>query len=180
MEAAERQRLIEQYAAGPERLREALATAPEEARTWRPAPGEWSVHEIVCHCADTEALVATRIRMLVVEREPLIVGIDQDAWTASLGYHDLPLAPALAAVAATRGHTAVELRHLPDEAWEREGRHTESGRYRAADWLRIYAPHLDDHARQIEQNVAAWRERGASGPASVQGESRSSTGADGG
>jgi len=180
MDATERQRLVEQYAAGPERLREALATAPDEARTWRPAPGAWSVHEIVCHCADTEALAATRIRMLVVEREPLIVGIDQDAWTASLGYHDLPLAPALAAVAATRAHTVVELRHLPDEAWAREGRHTESGRYRATDWLRIYAPHLHDHAHQIEQNVAAWHDRGGSGPPSDRAGRQSATGADGG
>lgn len=179
MDEAERQRLIEQYAAGPERLREALATVPEEALTWRPAPGEWSVHEIVCHCADTEALVATRIRMLVVEREPLIVGIDQDAWTASLGYHDLPLAPALAAVEATRAHTAAELRRLPDEAWAREGRHTERGRYRATDWLRIYASHLHDHARPIEQNVAAWHDQGGGSPPSDRAGSQASIGADG-
>jgi len=51
---AERQTLIEQYAAGPARLRAALATVPAEAVKWRPAPKEWSVHEIVCHCADSE------------------------------------------------------------------------------------------------------------------------------
>ena len=45
----------------------------------------------------------------------------------------------------------------PDEAWAREGRHTESGRYRAEDWLRIYADHLEGHARQIENNVALWQ-----------------------
>jgi hypothetical protein len=52
-----------------------------------------------------------------------------------------------------------ELRRLPDEAWAREGRHTETGRYAATDWLRIYAPHLHDHARQIDDNVAAWTAR---------------------
>lgn len=179
MDGAERQRLIEQYAEGPERLHAALAAAPAEALTWRPAPGEWSIHEIVCHCADAEALIASRIRMLVVEREPLLVAIDQDAWTASLGYHDLPLAPALAAVQATRAHTAAELRRLPDGAWSREGRHTESGRYRATDWLRIYAPHLHDHARQIEANVAAWSGGAGSGPARERAGSHPSTGADG-
>ena len=156
MDVTERQRLIEQYADGPARLKAALATVPSDALTWRPTPTDWSAHEIVCHCADAEALVATRIRMLVVEREPLIVGIDQDAWTRTLDYHNLPLEPALAAVEATRAHTSEELRRLPDEAWTREGHHTESGRYTATDWLRIYAPHLHDHARQIEDNVDAW------------------------
>ena len=159
MDATERRHLIDQYAEGPARLRAALAAAPAEALTWRPAPDEWSVHEIVCHCADAEALVATRIRMLVADREPLIVGIDQDAWTATLDYHGLPLETALAAVEATRAHTVAELRRLPDEAWTREGHHTETGRYAATDWLRIYAPHLHDHARQIDDNVAAWTAR---------------------
>jgi hypothetical protein len=46
---------------------------------------------------------------------------------------------------------------LPDEAWTRDGRHTESGHYTAEDWLRIYADHLENHARQIEANVAAFK-----------------------
>src|SRR5260370_10104209 len=51
---AERQTLGEQYAGGPARLRAALATVPAEAVKWRPAPKEWSVHEILCHRADSE------------------------------------------------------------------------------------------------------------------------------
>ena len=31
------------------------------------------------------------------------------------------------------------------------------GRYGAEDWLRIYAAHLEDHAAQIDANVAAWK-----------------------
>jgi hypothetical protein len=40
--------------------------------------------------------------------------------------------------------------------WAKAGRHTESGPYGAEDWLRIYAAHLDGHARQIERNLDAW------------------------
>ena len=68
MTPAERERLIRQYAEGPARLRGALARVPEEARKWRPAPGEWSAHEIVCHCADSETNGAARIRYVVAER----------------------------------------------------------------------------------------------------------------
>ena len=42
-------------------------------------------------------------------------------------------------------------------AWRREGRHTESGRYTAEDWLLVYSEHLEKHDAQIERNLAAWR-----------------------
>src|SRR5436309_1672508 len=61
---AEREALIARYESGPGRLKAALAMVPPEALQWRPAPGEWSAHEIVVHCADSEANAALRIRYL--------------------------------------------------------------------------------------------------------------------
>jgi DinB family protein len=158
MTAAERTALIDQYAAGPARLRAALATVPPEAMQWRPAPGEWSAHEVVVHCADSESNSYCRVRFLLAEPDPVIAGYDQERWARDFDYHALPLAPALATVDAVRGNTVPLLRRLPDAAWDRVGRHTESGRYGMLDWLRIYADHLEGHARQIEGNVAAWRQ----------------------
>jgi hypothetical protein len=63
-------------------------------------------------------------------------------------------------VSAVRAHTVPLLRQLPEAAWERRGRHTESGVYGAGDWLVTYAEHLEIHARQIEANLAAWRGEG--------------------
>ena len=154
---AERAVLIAQYAAGPARLRGELAQVPAEALRWRPAPGEWSAHEVVCHCADSETNSYARIRFLLAEADPLIQGYDEEAWARTLDYHARPLEPALAVVDAVRANTAVLLRALGDEAWARTGRHTESGRYTAEEWLRIYAEHLEGHARQIEANVEHWR-----------------------
>lgn len=152
----ERDRLIQQYADGPARLEAALARVPAAALQWRPAPGEWSAHEVILHCADSETHAASRIRLLVAEPEPLIVGYDQDAWAIIFDYHARPLAPALAAVVAVRANTVPLLWALPDAAWQRAGRHTEVGHYSAEDWLRTYTVHLHDHARQIEDNLAAW------------------------
>ena len=153
----ERESLIERYAAGPARLRGALAQVPAEARQWRPKAGEWSAHEVVVHCADAETNAAARIRYLASETDPLILGYDESRWAVTFDYHRHPLEPALAVVDAVRANTLALLRRLPDDAWQREGRHTESGRYTAEDWLRIYAEHLDIHARQIEANLVAWR-----------------------
>jgi len=156
---SERERLIQRYADGPARLKGALVQVPEEARTWRPAPGEWSAHEIACHCADSETNAAARIRYLLSETEPVILGYDENAWAVTFDYHGHPIEPALAVVEAVRANTVALLRRVPDTAWTREGRHTESGRYTAEDWLRIYAAHLEDHSRQIENTLAAWRVR---------------------
>jgi hypothetical protein len=157
MTPTEREKLIQQYADGPARLRAALATVPEPARRWRPAPGEWSAHEVICHCADSETNAYARIRYLVAETEPVIVGYHQENWARVFDYHSLPLEPALAVVEALRASTAALVRTLPETAWTRKGRHTESGPYTAEDWLRIYADHLEVHARQIESNLAAWQ-----------------------
>ncbi|MBI2204299.1 MAG: DinB family protein [Candidatus Rokubacteria bacterium] len=157
LDRMDREKMIQQYADGPARLRAALATVPPDAMQWRPKPGEWSAHEVICHCADSETNSYARIRFLVAENAPTIVGYDQEHWARVFDYHTLPLEPALATVDAVRGSTAALIRRLPDAAWQRTGTHTESGHYSAEDWLRIYADHLEVHARQIEANVAAWR-----------------------
>jgi hypothetical protein len=154
---ADRKSLIQQYADGPRRLRSALASVPADALEWRPRPSEWSAHEVVVHCADSETQAASRIRVVVSGKDPVIQGYDEAQWARDFDYHAHPLDVALATVDAVRANTAALLRRLPDAAWTRVGRHTESGRYGALDWLRIYADHLENHARQIEANVTAWK-----------------------
>jgi len=154
--AVERENLIKRYEAGPAKLRDAFARVPREAWKWRPAPGRWSVHEILCHCADSETNAAARIRYLVAEEKPVILGYNQDRWARVLDYHSLRIELALAAVDVMRAHTVNVLRGLPEEAWGREGTHTESGRYTTDEWLKTYAEHLEIHARQIERNLEAW------------------------
>jgi hypothetical protein len=157
MSREERDALVEQYARGPERIREALTRVPLEALQWRPGPGKWSAHEVVVHCADSETNAAMRLRYLIAEKEPLIVGYDQEAWARLFDYHAQPLEESLAATSAARERTVPLLRAMTEADWAKEGRHTESGRYTAEDWLRIYAAHLEGHARQIGRNAEAWK-----------------------
>ena len=157
MTPAEREDCIRRYAEGPELLAKALASVPSEALQWRPAPGKWSAHEVIIHCADSETNSHMRIRYLVGETDPTIVGYDQDRWATTMDYHAHPIAPALATVAAVRANTVPLLRRMTAEQWGRRGRHTESGSYGAEDWLKIYAEHLEIHTRQIERIVEMWK-----------------------
>jgi hypothetical protein len=154
--------LIQRYADGPAVLRAALDRVPAAAMKWRPGPDKWSPHEVVVHCADSESNATMRIRYLVAENNPRILGYDQDVWARLFDYHSHPLDLALATIVAVRGNTLPLLRRLPDEAWSRGGTHSESGPYSADDWLQSYGEHLETHARQIDRIVAAWHAKAGS------------------
>ena len=151
MTPAERQQLIARYAAGYDQVARALEDFPADALSARPIPGKWSAREIVQHLADSESISAQRLRTLLVEDHPLIHGYDQEAYAVRLHYNQRDLAPALEAFRAARATTMQLLDAMAAADWEREGWHTESGRYTAETWLAIYAAHAHDHAAQIRR-----------------------------
>ena len=153
----ERGAFLDRFEAGPALLRQAWNEVPPEARRWRPGDGKWSAHEVVVHCADSEAYGHTRIRLLLAEPAPSIVGYDENRWARTFDYHAHDAELAFLAIEAVRANTAALLRRLPDSAFSRVGRHSESGVYTDADWFRIYAEHLEVHSAQIRRNVAAWQ-----------------------
>ncbi len=156
MTPEQREALIVEYEKGAVMLRTAWEDVPEDAEKWRPAPDKWSAHEVVIHCADSETYAATRLRLLVAEAEPLIVGYNQDAWAKIFNYHAQSTDRALRTVDAVRTATLPILRSLTEADWAKEGRHTESGPYNLGDWLKSYGPHLSNHAKQISRNLAAY------------------------
>ena len=159
MSNSERRQLIEQYAAGPARLRAAFDTAPEDALKWKPSDSDWSVHEIIVHCADSEAYAAIRIRMLAAEASPIIIGYDQEHWARAFRYHDRPLDPAWQVIESVRASTTELIASFDDAVWSAIGTHSEEGTYSADDWLATYSSHLHDHADQISNNTERWHGR---------------------
>ena len=159
MTPAERRMLVRQYAAGPAKIKAALAQTPAEALQWRPGPGKWSIHEVIIHCADSETQAHSRLRSLLADADPVIQAYDQDRWAVELDYHRRPLAPALATIEAVRANTVPLLESLTEAQWARTGRHSESGPFSVEKWLTIYARHLDQerHEGQMLRNLEAWR-----------------------
>jgi len=148
MDAGERRQLINKYKDGFRAVTEALKGITERQLDARPAPDKWSPREIVHHLADSEMTSAIRLRRLIAEEHPTIVGYDQEQYARML-YYDRPIEPSLQAIHAARLSTSDILERLTEEQWNREGTHTESGRYAVEDWLRIYAVHAHEHAAQI-------------------------------
>ncbi len=150
MDRERRQELIAQYESGYAVIMEALAGITEAELDAREAPGEWSPREVAHHLADSEMASALRIRMLLAQDQPQIVGYDQEQYARVL-FYDRPIEPSLAAFKASRESTVPILRRMTDAQWQRAGTHSESGRYTVEDWLRIYAHHAYEHAGQIRR-----------------------------
>ncbi|MDT7779631.1 MAG: hypothetical protein QOC99_2143 [Acidobacteriota bacterium] len=147
----ERQALISQYRAGYEDVARSLEGFPDEKLSTHPLPGKWSAREIVQHLADSEMNSAIRLRKLLTEDSPQIQGYDQEDYAARLRYNERDIGPALDALRGARATTSQLLDAMSQEDWTRAGTHSESGRYTAEDWLRIYAAHAHNHASQIDR-----------------------------
>jgi hypothetical protein len=119
-----------------------------------PLDGGWTARQVVHHLADSEARAYVRLRRLVAEDEPEIIGYDEPEYARRL-YYDRPIAASLAVLAAVRESSWELLERLTPAEWERRGTHSESGTYGVGDWLRIYASHPYDHAAQIRQAVGS-------------------------
>lgn len=155
MRSAEREALIEQYAAGYDTVVAALDGITAAEWESREGPEEWCAREIVHHLGDSEMNAASRVRMLVAEQEPLIQGYDEKRWTQILYTRERPLEPSMVAFRAAREATLPLLRLLTDEQWTRVGTHTQFGPMSAEHWLAWYGPHAHDHADQIRRARAA-------------------------
>jgi hypothetical protein len=160
MEQEQRQKLIDQYRAGYAAIAEALMRITPEETDARPGPGRWSVREIVHHLADSEMTAGIRLRRLLAEERPQIVGYDQDEFARRLHY-DRPYEKSLELFKAVRDSTAELIDCLQPADWLREGTHNEVGRYTTETWLQIYAAHAHKHATQIRAARDAVRKQTA-------------------
>lgn len=151
MNKEERKVLINRYAAGFEEVQNALEGFTPEMLTAKPFEGKWSAAEIVQHLADSEMQSALRLRKLLAEEFPVIFGYDQDAYAEKMYYNKRDIAPALDAFRGARATSLQLLERMSETDWQREGWHTESGRYSVEKWLEIYADHAHGHADQIRR-----------------------------
>ena len=144
----ERSQLLDRYRGGYAAVEAALADISDDELD-RPGPdGGWSARQVAHHLADSEATAFVRLRRLIAEDEPTIVGYDEPEYARRLHY-ERPVGSSLAVLAAVRTASLELLESLTPAEWDRGGTHSESGPYSVDDWLRIETNHSHDHAAQI-------------------------------
>jgi uncharacterized damage-inducible protein DinB len=141
--------LIENYLSGPRALRQAVAGLSREQLLARPVPGKWSTLEVVCHLADFDPILADRMKRVIAEERPQLLGADEQRFAAALAYHQRDLDEELTIIERTRAQMARILRTLPDEALKRVGVHNERGPRTLEDLLTGATNHITHHLKFV-------------------------------
>ena len=147
--------LIDSYLDGVQTLREAVAGMSREQLQARPVPGQWSTLEVVCHLADFDPIVADRMKRVIAEDRPALLGADEKRFAAALAYHQREPEEELAVIDKTPRSMARVLRTLPEEALARVGVHNERGPLTLEDLLKGAINHIQHHVRFIHEKRRA-------------------------
>jgi hypothetical protein len=132
----------------PAALLDLVVGMPESALRQSPAPGKWSVVELLAHLAEDELSSSWRYRQMLENPGVMLASFDQEEWARRGEYGAWNPREAIEMFRLLREANLRLLAGLTAAEWQRWGTHTERGRMTVAE----LASHMPDHdARHIEQ-----------------------------
>ena len=147
--------LVEEYLAGPQALRKSVTGMSREQLLARPVAGKWSTLEVVCHLADFDPILADRMKRIIAEDRPTLLGADEKQFSARLAYHERDVEEELAIIENTRRQMGRILRTLPAEAMARVGIHNERGTLTLESMVGLAIRHIPHHLKFIAEKRKA-------------------------
>jgi hypothetical protein len=135
-------------------LRTLVSAAGSQIRI-RPEPTEWSVIECLGHLVDSEIITSARVRWILAEDEPDIVGYDQDRWVDGLRHREDDPDDLITVFVALREANLRLWASRPAVDRERFGIHSERGPESYELINRLQAGHDRFHLAQAERALAA-------------------------
>lgn len=141
--------MIDEYLAGVQTLRKAVAGMTREQLLARPVPGKWSTLEVVCHLSDFEPVFADRMKRVLTHENPVLLAADENLFAAKLGYHERDAEEELTLIEVTRKQMARILRQTSPAALSRVGMHSERGPRTLESLLSGATGHITHHVAFI-------------------------------
>ena len=132
----------------PRRLAQLVETIGPARLEVSPAPGKWSVRDIVSHLADAEIAFSFRLKQTLAEDHHVIQPFDQDLWAKSYPSCDVQLA--LATLSALRAWNLVLIRSVKPGDLSKPVTHPERGTMTFQTIVETMAGHDRNHIKQIE------------------------------
>jgi hypothetical protein len=146
-------------AATPKKLERLIKGVPAAKLRKRPAPGKWSVAEILAHLADSEIVRGWRLRQILGAPGTAIQAYDQDSWAAAGHYETRDPRKSLETFRVVREANLALLKSLTKEQWKHFGMHAERGQETIEHIARLNAGHDINHTSQVERIVGAKKKR---------------------
>jgi uncharacterized damage-inducible protein DinB len=133
----------------PLRLMRILDGLTDEQIEARPAPGKWSLREVIAHLADCEIAWGWRLRQAYAESGAAIQPFEQDDWAKS--YAAYSLAEAIACFKALRRWNVAFIATLTAADKTKPVIHPERGRETLWTLVEIMAGHDLHHLATLEK-----------------------------
>ncbi len=132
------------------------ALTPELA-SWRPAPGEWCVNEVVGHVIEAERNgFAGRIQIILAAKEPDLPTWDRDRIIKDRDDCARDPQELKRELLELRSGSTKLVRSLRSEQLERGGLHPQVGHLTVDELLHEWVHHDGNHLRQALGNVQAY------------------------
>jgi uncharacterized damage-inducible protein DinB len=133
----------------PQRLSQLVRSLDAKALDTPPAPGKWSIRQILSHLADCELVFGFRFRQTVAQPHHIVQPFDQDQWAAQYQAYDA--LTALETFTVVRRWNMQFLSGLPRETFAQEMTHPERGTMTLQVVVETMAGHDRNHVKQIER-----------------------------
>jgi len=146
----ERRVMIDQIAAAPAHLRNAVRGLSEEQLDTPYREGGWTVRQVVHHLPESHLNAYCRLKFALTENEPVIRPYDEAAWAATAEVALTPIETSLTLLASLHDRWTVLWRTLGHDDFRRTLRHPEHPGLLTVDWLvTMYAWHGRHHVAHI-------------------------------
>ena len=136
--------------AAPKKLAALIKGKQKKQLMRRPAPGKWSIAEIMAHLVDAEIVIAWRLRQILSTNGVAIQAYDQDVWASTFDYAHRDPRQSLESFRVLREVNLALLKAVPRMMWENYGIHQERGNESVQHFVRMVAGHDLNHLRQVE------------------------------
>jgi uncharacterized damage-inducible protein DinB len=137
--------------ATPGKLATLIRRLSKKQLTCRPAPGKWSIAEILAHLADAELVIGYRMRLILASNGTVIQAFDQDAWAQTFNYNRRDPRTSVETFRMLRENNLRLLKSVPRKSWENYGQHQERGKESVDHLVKMMAGHDVNHITQMEE-----------------------------
>lgn len=125
----------------------------------RPFEGKWTPNEVIGHLTDSEWVYGYRLRLILCENDPTILGINQDLWVATLRHNEREPSELVEIFRTMRLFNLALWRRTSPRDLERTGQHNERGPESLGVMVRLLAGHDLSHLGQITRYIQAIQQR---------------------
>ena len=132
-----------------------VADNPAKLMRTRPYPGKWTPNEVIGHLGDTEWVYGFRMRLILCEDKPTILGMDQDLWVAGQRLNDREPKDLVEMFRGLRSYNLAVWKQMTPADFTRVGKHNQRGEESLGQMIRMLAGHDLSHIDQVTRYLAA-------------------------